>query len=46
MKQFIAIFSKPIVLPGQQMENIKTYGLLFEDTEMATINRITNYIRN
>ena len=46
MKQFIAVFSKPIVLPGQQMENIKTYGLLFEDTEMATINRITNYIRN
>ena len=46
MKQFIAIFSKPIVLPEQQMENIKTYGLLFEDTEMATINRITNYIRN
>ncbi len=29
MKQFIAIFSKPIVLPGQQMENIKTYGRFF-----------------
>ena len=28
------------------MEKIKTYGLLFEDTEMATINRITNYIHN
>ena len=46
MKHFIAIFSKPIVLPGDQMEKVKTYGLLFEDTEMATINRITNYIRN
>ena len=28
------------------MEKIKTYGLLFADTEMATINRISNYIRN
>ena len=46
MKHFIAIFSKPIILPGDQMEKIKTYGLLFEDTEMATINRITNYIHN
>ena len=46
MKHFVAIFSKPIVLPGDQMEKIKTYGLLFADTEMATINRISNYIRN
>lgn len=46
MKHFIAIFSKPIILPGDRMEKIKTYGLLFEDTEMATINRITNYIHN
>ena len=46
MKHFVAIFSKPIVLPGEQMEKIKTYGLLFADTEMATINRISNYIRN
>lgn len=46
MKQFIAFFSKPIILPGDQMEKIRVYGLLFEDTEMATINRITNYIHN
>lgn len=46
MKHFVAIFSKPIVLPGDQMEKIKTYGLFFADTEMATINRISNYIRN
>ena len=46
MKQFIAIFSKPIVLPGNEMEKVKAYGLLFNKTEKATIENVTNYIRN
>lgn len=46
MKQFIAIFSKPLVLPGNKMERVKTYGMLFDKTEKATIENVTNYIRN
>lgn len=46
MKQFVVIFSKPIVLPGSKMERVKTYGMLFNKTEKATIENVTNYIRN
>lgn len=46
MKQFVVFFSKPIVLPGNKMERVKTYGMLFNKTEKATIENVENYIRN
>ena len=46
MKQFVVIFSKPMVLPGNKMEKVKTYGLLFNKTEKATLENVANYIRN
>ena len=46
MKHFVVIFSKPVILPGDNLKKIKTYGLLFEKTEIATFDRMSNYIRN
>ena len=46
MKHFVVIFSKPVILPGDNSEKIKTYGLLFNKTEKATPGRISLYIRN
>ena len=46
MKHFVAIFSKPIVLPGDNLEKIRTYGIFFDKSEIATFDRISNYIRN
>jgi len=46
MQQIIVIFSKPIFLPDDNMKKLKTYGLVFEKTERATFERITNYIHD
>ena len=46
MKHFVVIFNKPVILPGDKLKKIKTYGLLFEKTEIATFDRMKNYIRN
>lgn len=46
MKHFVAIFSKPIVLPGDNLEKIRTYGIFFDKSEIATFDRISDYIRN
>ena len=46
MKQFVVIFNKPIVLPGDNLEKIRTYGIFFDKSEIATFDRISNYIRN
>ena len=46
MKHFVVIFNKPVILPGDKLKKIKTYGLLFEKTEIATFDRMSNYIRN
>ena len=46
MKHFVAIFSKPIILPGDNLEKIRTYGIFFDKSEIATFDRISNYIRN
>ena len=46
MEHFVAIFSKPIILPGDNLEKIRTYGIFFDKSEIATIDRISNYIRN
>ena len=45
MKQFVVIFSKPVVLPGDNLEKIKTYGILFNKSEISTFDRIENYLR-
>lgn len=45
MAQIIVIFSKPIFLPDDEMKRLKTYGLVFEKTEKATFERITNYTK-
>ena len=45
MKQFVVIFSKPVVLPGDNLEKIKTYGILFQKSEISTFDRIENYLR-
>ena len=46
MKHFVVIFNKPVILPGDKLQKIKTYGVLFEKTDIATCDRISNYIRN
>lgn len=46
MKHLVVIFSKPVILPGDKLEKIKTYGLLFDKTERATPDRISLYIRS
>ena len=46
MKHFVVIFNKPVILPGDNLKKIKTYGVLFEKTEIATFDRMSNYIRN
>ena len=46
MKQFVVIFNKPIVLPGDNLEKIRTYGIFFDKSEIATFDRISDYIRN
>lgn len=46
MTQIIAIFSKPIFLPDDDMKKLKTYGLTFEKSEQATFERMSNYIKN
>ena len=46
MKHFVVIFNKPVILPSDKLKKIKTYGVLFEKTEIATFDRMSNYIRN
>lgn len=46
MAHIIVIFNKPVILPGDELEKIKTYGLLLEKTERATSDRISDYIKN
>lgn len=46
MKQFVVIFNKPIVLPGDNLEKIKTYGILFQKSEISTFDLIEKYLRN
>ena len=46
MKQFVVIFNKPVVLPGDNLEKIKSYGILFNKSEISTFDRIENYLRN
>ena len=46
MKLFVVIFNKPVVLPGDNLEKIKTYGILFHNSEISTFDRIEKYLRN
>lgn len=46
MKQFVVIFNKPVVLPGDNLEKIKTYGILFQKSEISTFDLIEKYLRN
>ena len=46
MKQIIVIFDKPVILPSDNMEKVKTYGISLDKPEIATLDRITKYIRN
>ena len=46
MKLFVVIFNKPIVLPGDNLEKIKTYGILFQKSEISTFDLIEKYLRN
>ncbi len=44
MAQITVIFNKAIILPDDEMKRLKTYGLVFEKTERAIFERITEYI--
>lgn len=46
MKQFVVIFSKPVVLPGDNLEKVRTYGILFQKSEISTFDLIEKYLRN
>lgn len=46
MKQFVVIFNKPVVLPGDNLEKLRTYGILFQKSEISTFDLIEKYLRN
>ena len=46
MKQFMVIFNKQVVLPGDNREKFRTYGILFNKSEKSTFDRVEDYIRN
>ncbi len=45
MENRIVIFNRPIEMPGDNMEKIKTYGLLLPRVECATPETITRFVR-
>ena len=45
MKEIVALFDRPVILPGDQMEKVSTYGLIFRQSDIATFNNISRFIR-
>ncbi|MCR4965356.1 MAG: hypothetical protein K6A41_06830 [Bacteroidales bacterium] len=45
MKNRIVIFNQPIEMPGDNMEKIKTFGLLLPKVECETPETISRFIR-
>ena len=46
MKQLVVLFNQPLVLPSDEGDKIKTYGLYLDKTERATFYNITEYVQN
>lgn len=46
MKQLVVLFNQPLVLPSDEGDKIKTYGLYLDKTERATFYNITEYVLN
>ena len=46
MKQLVVLFNQPLVLPSDEGEKIKTYGLYLDKTHRATFYNIKEYVQN
>ena len=44
-KEIVALFDQPVILPGDDMEEVYTYGLIFRQSDIATFNNISRFIR-
>ena len=44
-KEIVALFNRPVILPGDKMEEVWTYGLIFRPSKIATFNNISRFIR-
>jgi hypothetical protein len=45
MKNIVIIFDQPVVLPGDEMERITSYGLCLTKSDFTTLQNIRSYIR-
>ena len=45
MKEIVALFDRPVILPGDRMEKVPTYGLIFRPSNIATFNNISRFIK-
>ncbi len=45
MKKIVALFNKPVKLPGEDMEQVICYGLCLNKTGFASEQNIKSYIR-
>ena len=46
MKQLVVLFNQPLVLPSDEGDKIKTYGLYLDKTHRATFYNIKEYVQN
>ena len=46
MRQIIVIFDKPLVLPGDEFEEITAYGLCFEKSKYTSLKNIRTYLKH
>lgn len=44
-KEIVALFDRPVILPGDEMEEVWTYGLIFRPSNIATFNNISRFIK-
>ena len=46
MNQIIVIFDRPLVLPGDDFEEITSYGLCFKKSEYTSLKNIRTYLKH
>lgn len=46
MKQLVVLFNQPLVLPSDEGDKIKTYGMYLDKTDKATFYHIKEYVLN
>ena len=46
MSQIIVVFDRPLVLPGDEFEEITAYGLCFEKSRFTSVKNIRTYLKH